>query len=66
MCSLDSFGNSFMSTREVATPSKVPNCESMPSVKSIRKKRTAQICAPGNWFIASVNMIKASPVPLAL
>lgn len=64
--SLDMPGNSFISTREVATPSNVPNCESMPSVNSIRKNSTAQNWAPGNWLIASVNMMNANPVPEAL
>ena len=54
-----------MSTMEVTTPSNVPNCESIPNVNSIRKERTDQNWAPGNWFIASVNMMKASPVPEA-
>lgn len=64
--SFDKPGNSFMSTSEVATPSSVPNCESMPSVNSIRKNRTAQNWAAGNWLMASVKMMKARPVPEAL
>lgn len=48
MCSLFALGNSFMSTKDVATPSSVPNCESTPNVNSIRKNRTAQNWAPGN------------------
>jgi len=37
----------------------------MPRVKSIRKKMIAQTLGNGNWFIASVNKMKARPVPLA-
>lgn len=40
--SLRKFGNSFISTMEVTTPSKVPNCESIPRVNSIKKNSTAQ------------------------
>ena len=47
------------------TPWRVPNCESRPKVKSMRKKRTAQRFPPGNWFTASVKRMKAKPVPLA-
>lgn len=64
--SLGSWGNNFMSTIDVTTPSKVPNCESIPKVKSIKKNRTAHNWAPGNWLMASVNIIKAKPVPEAL
>uniref|UniRef100_A0A182JDG8 Uncharacterized protein n=1 Tax=Anopheles atroparvus TaxID=41427 RepID=A0A182JDG8_ANOAO len=64
--SFGTFGNSFMSISEVLTPSSVPNCESMPSVNSIRKNSTAHTCAAGNWLMASVKMMKASPVPEAL
>lgn len=46
--SFDKFGNNFMSTNDVATPSRVPNCESMPRVNNIKKNNTAQNCAPGN------------------
>ncbi len=59
------FGKSFRSTMHWTTPCMVPNCESMPRVKSIRKKMIAQIFGKGNWFIASVNKMKARPVPLA-
>jgi hypothetical protein len=34
-------------------------------VNSIRKNNTDQNWAPGNWFIASVNIMKANPVPEA-
>lgn len=64
--SFGKLGNSFISTKDVARPSSIPNCESMPSVNSIRKKRTAQNCAPGNWLIASVKIMNANPVPDAL
>ncbi len=47
------------------TPCRVPNWESSPRVNSMRKKRTAQAFPPGNWFTASVNRMKARPVPLA-
>lgn len=59
-------GNSFISTRDVPSPSSIPNCESIPSVNSMRKNKTAQNCAPGNWLIASVKIINAKPVPDAL
>ena len=52
-----------MSTILVTTPSRVPNCESIPNVNNMRKKRTDQNCAPGNWLIASVKIMKANPVP---
>lgn len=60
------FGKSFMSTKDVATPSSVPNCESIPNVNNMRKNRTAHNCAPGNWLMASVKIMKARPVPEAL
>lgn len=63
--SLGRFGNNFISTTEVTTPSRVPNWESMPKVKSIRKKSTDQNWAPGNWLMASVKIMKANPVPEA-
>lgn len=53
------------SMREEMTPSSVPNCESAPSVNSIRKNKTAQSGGNGNWLIASVNIMKARPVPAA-
>lgn len=64
--SLGKFGNNFISTKDVTTPSNVPNCESIPKVNSIKKNKIAHNWAPGNWFIASVNIIKANPVPDAL
>lgn len=59
-------GNSFISTSDVPRPSNMPNCESIPKVNSIKKNKTAQNCAPGNWLIASVKIMNASPVPEAL
>lgn len=47
------------------TPSSVPNWESAPRVKSMRKKRMAQSGGKGNWLMASVKMMKARPVPAA-
>ena len=47
------------------TPCKVPNWESKPRDNSIRKNKTAHKLAKGNWFTASVNKMKAKPVPLA-
>lgn len=56
-------GKTLRSTTEVMTPSSVPNSESMPKVKSMRKKRTDQSGAQGNWLMASVKTMKARPVP---
>lgn len=50
---------------EEMTPSSVPNWESAPRVNSIRKKRMAHKGGRGNWLMASVNMMKARPVPAA-
>ena len=58
-------GKTLRSTTEVMTPSSVPNSESMPRVKSMRKKSTDQKGAHGNWLMASVKTMKASPVPEA-
>lgn len=55
-----------MSTRDVAKPSNMPNCESIPNVNNIKKNNTAHSWAPGNWLIASVKIMNASPVPEAL
>lgn len=46
--SFGKLGNNFMSTNDVPSPSSIPNCESMPSVNSIKKNKTAHNCAPGN------------------
>lgn len=58
-----SFGNSIMSLIDVRAPSSVPNMLSNPRVNNMRKKRTDQRGAIGNWLMASVNAIKANPVP---
>ena len=55
-----------MSTIDVTTPSKDPNWESMPSARSMRKNRTDQNGASGNWLTASAQMMNASPVPEAV
>lgn len=52
-----------MSLIDVRAPSSVPNILSNPSVKSMRKNRTDHSGAIGNWLMASVNAMKASPVP---
>ena len=56
-------GNIFISTSDVTTPSSVPNCESIPSVNNMEKKRIAQKGEKVNWLIASVKIIKARPGP---
>ncbi|KAH3771343.1 hypothetical protein DPMN_172658 [Dreissena polymorpha] len=56
-------GNIMRSLKEVMAPSSVPNMLSKPSVSSIRKNNTDQSCATGNWLMASVNTMKARPVP---
>lgn len=48
------------------TPSMLPNMEERPRLKSMTKNKTAQTCEPGISITASVNMIKARPVPDAL
>ena len=53
----------FMSTIEVTTPSSIPNILSKPSVSSMRKNSTDHTGAAGSWLIASVNAMKARPVP---
>lgn len=63
--SLRILGKNMRSLRDVMAPSSVPNMESRPSVSSMRKNNTAQRGAAGNWLIASVNVMKASPVPEA-
>lgn len=59
-------GKIFISVTEVTTPSNVPNCESIPSVKSIEKKSIDQNGAKLNWLIASVKIINAKPGPDAV
>lgn len=48
IASFGKFGNSFISIKDVTTPSNVPNCESIPNVNSIRKNNIAQKFDPGN------------------
>lgn len=44
-------------------PSKVPNIVLSPKLSSMRKNRADQKGLPGSSVIASVNAIKARPVP---
>lgn len=44
----------------------VPNIEERPKLKSIMKNNMAHICEAGISFTASVNTMKARPVPEAL
>ena len=48
------------------TPSKLPNMEDRPKLNSMMKNNTAHTCEPGISITASVNTIKARPVPDAL
>jgi len=57
------FGNSFRCWRGTTTPSMFPNMEDSPRQKSMMKKRTAHSGAKGILVIASVNTMKARPVP---
>ena len=59
-------GSSLRSLMGVRTPSKLPNMEERPKLKSMTKKRMAHTCEPGISSTASVNTIKARPVPDAL
>ena len=52
-------------TIAVMKPSIVQNCESSPIRSNIRKKRQAQIGAPGSWSIAEGYARKANPGPEA-
>lgn len=54
------------SSRGVRTPSRFPNMEDRPRLKSMTKKSTAHTCEPGILMTASVNTMKARPVPDAL
>ena len=47
----------------VTTPSTVPNIDPRPRDKSMVKKRTDHTGLPGMLIIASVNTMKANPVP---
>lgn len=64
--SLRTRGKILRSTMDVMTPSSVPNWESIPRVSSIKKNRTDHRGANGNWLTASVQMMKAKPVPDAV
>lgn len=59
-------GTSLRSLMGVMTPSMLPNMEERPKLKSMMKNNMAHICEPGISITASVNMIKARPVPDAL
>lgn len=59
-------GTSLRSLMGVRTPSKLPNMEERPKLKSITKNSMAHTCEPGISITASVNTMKASPVPEAL
>lgn len=59
-------GSSLRSLMGVRTPSMLPNMEERPKLKSMTKKRTAHTCEPGISSTASVNAMKARPVPDAL
>lgn len=52
-----------MSFMDVKAPSSVPNMLSNPRVSSMRKKSTDHKGAMGNWLMASVKAMNASPVP---
>lgn len=52
-----------MSLIDVKAPSSVPNMLSNPRVSSMRKKSTDHRGAIGNWLMASVKAMNASPVP---
>lgn len=59
-------GNSLSSLRGERTPSMLPNMEERPKLKSMTKNSTAHTCEPGIDITASVNTIKARPVPETL
>lgn len=59
-------GTIFMSSRGVRTPSRFPNMEDRPRLKSMMKKSTAHTWEPGILITASVKTMKAKPVPEAL
>ena len=56
-------GNSLRSCRGTTTPSMLPNIVERPRQKSMTKKRTAQRGETGILMMASVNTMKARPVP---
>ena len=59
-------GTRWRSSSGVRIPSSMPNMEERPRQKSMMKKRAAQSWEPGISITASVNTMKASPVPEAL
>lgn len=56
-------GKTFRSCRGTRTPSMLPNIEDRPRQKSMMKNRTDQSGDSGILVIASVNTMKARPVP---
>lgn len=60
------FGTTFRSSSGVRTPSRLPNMEDRPRLKSMMKKSTAHTWDAGISVTASVNTMKARPVPDAL
>lgn len=56
-------GKIFRSWSGTRTPSMLPNMEDKPRQKSMMKKRTDQRGDRGIFVMASVNTIKARPVP---
>lgn len=56
-------GKTLRSCSGTRTPSMLPNIEDRPRQKSIMKKSTAHSDAKGILVIASVNTMKAKPVP---
>ena len=56
-------GKTLRSCSGTRTPSMLPNIEDRPRQKSIMKKRTAHTGEKGILVIASVNTMKAKPVP---
>lgn len=56
-------GKTLRSCSGTRTPSMLPNIEDRPRQKSIMKKRTAHNGERGILVIASVNTMKAKPVP---
>lgn len=56
-------GSTLRSLRGVMIPSILPNMEERPRVKSMMKNNMAHTCEAGIAMTASVNAIKARPVP---
>ena len=56
-------GKTFRSLSGTTTPSMVPNWLEIPKQRSMMKKRTDQAGEPGILVMASVNTMKARPVP---